>query len=415
MRENTIPDHVAWTGTLHNGPPPVLSESFTPPRRGFPVTEFQERLARAQLLMAHAGLDALLITTEAEFRYFTGFLSQFWQSPTRPWFLLVPASGLPTAVVPGIGYPPVAETWIDDIRSWTSPQPEDEGVSLLAATMHEILGDRSRVGVPMGPETTLRMPLADYTRLCGMLPGFSFHDATDIVKSLRMVKSEAEIEKIAHVCRIASDVFDLIPGIAAAGQPLIETFRAVKIELLKRGADDVPYLVGAAAPGGYDNVISPPGNRPLTKGDVLMIDTGTVYDGYFCDFDRNYSIGSADRTSAHAYSTLFEATNAALDIARPGATSGDLFRAMQKVIVGNGYACGNVGRLGHGLGMHLTEWPSHTNTDETVLLPGMVLTLEPSLDINPGQGMVHEENFVLRENGPQLLSRRAPDQLPEVH
>lgn len=412
MRKNTIPDHAAWTGTPHNGPPPV---PFTPPRRGFPVTEFHERLARAQVLMTQAGLDALLITTEAEFRYFTGFLSQFWQSPTRPWFLLVPSTGRPTAVVPGIGYPPVAETWIEDIRSWTSPQPEDEGVSLLTATMQEILGDRSRVGVPMGPETTLRMPLADYNRLCGNLPGYTFHDATDIVKSLRMVKSEAEIEKIAHVCRIASDVFDLIPGIAAAGQPLIETFRAVKIELLKRGADDVPYLVGAAAPRGYDNVISPPGNRPLTKGDVLMIDTGTVYDGYFCDFDRNYAIGSADRASAHAYSTLFEATNAALDIARPGATSGDLFRAMQKIIVGNGYACGNVGRLGHGLGMHLTEWPSHTNTDETVLLPGMVLTLEPSLDINPGQGMVHEENFVLRENGPQLLSRRAPEQLPEVH
>ncbi len=415
MRKNTIPDHVAWTDALHAGTLPAPSSPLIPPKRGFPVSEFQDRLARAQRLMTEAGLDALLITTEAEFRYFTGFLSQFWQSPTRPWFLLVPAVGRPTAVVPGIGYPPVAETWIDDIRSWTSPQPEDEGVSLLAETMREILGGRARVGVPMGPETTLRMPLADYDRLRGLLQGFSFHDATDVVKSLRMVKSEAEIEKIAHTCRIASDVFDLIPGIATAGQPLIEIFRAVKIELLKRGADDVPYLVGAAAPGGYDNVISPPGNRPLTAGDVLMIDTGTVYDGYFCDFDRNYSIGTADRAAAHGYATLFEATNAALDIARAGATSGDLFRAMQKVIVDNGYACGNVGRLGHGLGMQLTEWPSHTNTDETILVPGMVLTLEPSLDMKPGQGMVHEENFVLRENGPQLLSRRAPEQLPEVH
>ncbi|MGY2747620.1 M24 family metallopeptidase [Arthrobacter sp. UYCu723] len=391
------------------GTPPL-----TAPRRGFDDNEFESRLVRAQHLMAEAGLDALFLTTEPEFRYFTGFLTQFWQSPTRPWFLLVPANGRPTAVVPGIGYPPIAQTWIDDIRSWTSPQPEDEGVSLLAETMREVLGDHARVGVPMGPETTLRMPLKDYSRLRGMLQGFSFHDATGVVKSLRMVKSEAEIEKIAHVCRIASDVFDLVPGIAAAGQPLIETFRAVKIELLKRGADDVPYLVGAAAPGGYDNVISPPGNRALTDGDVLMIDTGTVYDGYFCDFDRNYAIGSADRAAAHGYATLFEATNAALDIARPGVTSGDLFRAMQKVIVDNGYACGNVGRLGHGLGMQLTEWPSHTDTDETVLVPGMVLTLEPSLDMKPGQGMVHEENFVLRENGPQLLSRRAPEQLPEV-
>lgn len=355
-----------------------------------------------------------MITTEAEFRYFTGFLTQFWQSPTRPWFLVVPATGQPTAVVPGIGYPPMAETWIEDIRTWTSPQPDDEGISLLAETMTEILGNEARVGVPMGPETTLRMPLADYHRLQNILAGFSFHDATEVVKSLRMVKSEAEIEKIGHICRIASDVFDLVPGIATIGRPLVEVFRAVKIELLQHGADDVPYLVGAASPGGYDNVISPPDNSPLAAGDLLMIDTGTVFDGYFCDFDRNYSIGAASQATKHGYATLFEATNAALAIARPGRTAGDLFRAMQKVIVGKGYDCGNVGRLGHGLGMQLTEWPSHTNADETVLLPGMVLTLEPSLDMSPGRGMVHEENFVVRENGPQLLSRRAPDQLPEV-
>lgn len=415
MRETTIPDHAAWPGTAQNGILSVPPSSYAAPQRGFPTAEFVHRLTRAQQLMAESGLDALLITTEAEFRYFTGFLTQFWQSPTRPWFLLVPASGQPTAVIPGIGYPPLAQTWIEDIRTWTSPQPEDEGVSLLAETMHEILGDRARVGVPMGPETTLRMPLADYDRLRTMVPGFSFNDATEVVKTLRMVKSEAEIEKIAHICRIASDVYDLVPSIATAGQPLVETFRSVKIELLKHGADDVSYLVGASAPGGYDNVISPPGNRPLTDGDVLMIDTGTIYDGYFCDFDRNWAIGTADRAAKHGYATLFEATNAALEIARPGATAGDLFRAMQKVIVGNGYACGNVGRLGHGLGMQLTEWPSHTNADETVLVPGMVLTLEPSLDMKPGQGMVHEENFVLRNNGPQLLSRRAPEQLPEVH
>lgn len=414
MQETTIPKHVGRSGPLRNDRLPLASGQSAAPKRGFPAGEFQQRLERAQRLMAAADLDALLITTEAEFRYFTGFLTQFWQSPTRPWFLLVPATGKPIAVIPGIGHSLLAQTWIDDIRVWTSPQPDDEGISLLVATVREILGNRSRVGLPMGPETTLRMPLADYNRLCNLLPGVTFLDATGIIKQLRMVKSEAEIQKIAYVCGIASDVFDLVPGVAAAGQPLIETFRAVKIELLQRGADDVPYLVGAAAPGGYDNVISPPGNRPLAKGDVLMIDTGTVYDGYFCDFDRNYAIGPADRAAAHAYSTLFEATNAALEIARPGVTSGDLFRAMQKVIVHHGYECGTVGRLGHGLGMQLTEWPSHTNSDETILTPGMVLTLEPSLDISHGQGMVHEENFVLRDDGPQLLSRRAPEQLPEV-
>ncbi|MEL6280767.1 MAG: aminopeptidase P family N-terminal domain-containing protein, partial [Pseudomonadota bacterium] len=56
--------------------------------RGFPAEEFRARVARAQQRMAAADLEALLLTTEPDVRYFTGFLTRFWESPTRPWFLL---------------------------------------------------------------------------------------------------------------------------------------------------------------------------------------------------------------------------------------------------------------------------------------------------------------------------------------
>ena len=77
--------------------------SIRTPERGFPVSEYCARLGRAQGLMAKAGLSALLLTTEAEVRYFTGYLTRFWESPTRPWFLIVPAAGNPVAVIPLIG------------------------------------------------------------------------------------------------------------------------------------------------------------------------------------------------------------------------------------------------------------------------------------------------------------------------
>jgi Xaa-Pro aminopeptidase len=72
------------------------------------------------------------------------------------------------------------------------------------------------------------------------------------------------------------------------------------------------------------------------------------------------------------------------------------------------------GRLGHGLGVTLTEWPSLTPLDTTELREGMVLTLEPSVNIAPGLIMVHEENIVLRAHGPELLSCRAPAALPVI-
>ena len=73
---------------------------------------------------------------------------------------------------------------------------------------------------------------------------------------------------------------------------------------------------------------------------------------------------------------------------------------------------GDAGRLGHGLGLSLTEWPSFIASDGTVLREGMVLTLEPGLQIAPGRIMVHEEDIVVRAGGAELLSRRAPAQLP---
>lgn len=381
-----------------------------PPVRGFRRTEFEDRLARAQRQMEISGLDGLLLTTEADVRYFSGFLTRFWESPTRPWFLVVPAEGGPIAVIPEIGANLMGSTWVDDIRTWSSPHPEDEGISLLA----DLLGLWSRVGVPMGPETTLRMPLNDYSKLRRSLPETEFVDATELITEARMVKSEAEIEKIRHICAIASDAFERVPGLIDEGVSLIEVFRRFKVTLLESGADDVPYLVGASSQGGYGDVISPPDEGPVEVGDVLMMDTGAVYDGYFCDFDRNYSLGEPRADVVRAYETLYQATEAGLEAGCVGAKCADVFSAMTGVVASAGYEAGNVGRAGHGLGMQLTEKPSLTPSDQTVLVPGMVMTLEPGLSIAPGRTMVHEENVVIRDSGPELLSVRASASMPVI-
>ncbi|MCV6584286.1 MAG: Xaa-Pro peptidase family protein [Marinibacterium sp.] len=382
--------------------------------RGFEHAEFETRTARAQDRMGQAGLAGLLLTTEAEIRYFTGFHTLFWQSPTRPWFVFVPRDGKPVAVIPQIGLDLMQRTWIDDIRCWMAPDPADDGITLL----HDLLAPLARagqvIGLPKGPETHLRMPLADYERLMAGLTGLQVVDATDLIRALRMVKSEAEITKIAHICAIAGRSFDLLPGFARAGAPLDEVFRSFRRAALGQGADDVPYLVGGADRGGYRDVISPPSARPLAAGDVLMLDTGACWDGYFCDFDRNFAVGPPDDATLRAHDTLWRATEAGLAAARPGATCRDLFQAMHSVIADRADQPGDVGRLGHGLGMQLTEWPSLAPWDDTVITENMVLTLEPSLGYGAGRIMVHEENIVIRADGPELLSPRAPRDLPVI-
>jgi len=388
--------------------------TLTPPPRGFAIAEYEARTARAQQMMSAKGIDALLLTTEPEVRYFTGFLTQFWQSPTRPWFLVVPSTGKPVAVIPEIGSGAMADTWLDDIRTWPSPCPDDEGVSILGAALVEFAGQSARIGLLQGPETHLRMPINDYHRLQDLRPSLEVTDATGIIQDLRMVKSAAELEKISYVCACVSDVFSSLPEHLHQGMSEIEIFRRFKIACLQAGVDDVTYLVGGAGQDGYDSIISPPTARPVGKGDVLMLDTGSVFDGYYCDFDRNYAFGQASDLAQRAYAVLFEATDAGFAAARPGACCADVFLAMQRVMEKGGAQGNDVGRLGHGLGMQLTEWPSNTPNDRTELRPGMVLTLEPGMTFAPGKAMVHEENIVVEETGPRYLTRRAPPDLPVI-
>ena len=383
--------------------------------RGFTDDEFETRTRRAQELMADRGVDAIVVCTEPEVRYFTGFLTPFWQSPTRPWFTVVPASGKPIAVIPGIGAVGMSTTWIDDIRTWSSPNPADEGISLLVDCLQEVTGSNvaaASVGLPMGPETHVRMPLNDLDRLRADVGGFV--DVTDIIVALRTVKSEAEIDKHRTICGIVSDAFNRIPELLHVGMTERAAFAAFRAELLRQGADDVPYLVGATGPGGIDDIIRPPSDRIIADGDLLIFDTGSTIDGYFSDFDRNFAFGRADRGAKDAYRAVWEATEAGLAAVKPGATTTEVFNAMNAVLVANGSLGNDVGRMGHGLGMQVTEWPSHTADDNTVLQENMVLTLEPGLVWAPGKAMVHEENLVVRSGGAELLSRRAAPELPII-
>lgn len=376
--------------------------------RGFPEAEYRRRVERAQAAMERLGLAALLLTTEPDIRYFTGFLTRFWESPSRPWFVILPAAGDPIAVIPSIGAALMERTWLHDIRTWVAPNPADDGVSLLGRTLHEVARG-GKVGIPSGQGTHLRMPLADFGRLQAV--GIDFGDDDGIVAGLRAMKSEAEIAKIAHICAVAGRAFDRMGEVAGAGVPMEEVFRGFQGLLLDEGADWVPYVAGGAGPLGYSDVISPADESPLAEGDVLMLDTGAVWDGYFCDFDRNFAIGMSNPRAEAAWAHLIEAALAGEAAAKPGARARDVWAAMAR-IVGAGETAG---RLGHELGMQLTEGLSLTARDDTELVPGMVITLEPGIETAEGIFMVHEENIVIREDGPERLSPFAKGRLPVIH
>ena len=384
------------------------------PKRGFTVNEYENRLESIQKLMFEAKMDAILLTTQVDIEYYTGFKSQFFQSPTRPWYVLIPSSGKPKAIIPTIGESGMRATWIDDIQTWTSPNPKDDGVSILLSTIKSLMVNHKSLGVPKTLESTLRMPLEDYETLVNKLPGIEIKDANKIMRRVRFIKSKAEIDKIRHICRITSQGFIDLEGFLRAGESEQENCRRFKQHLLKLGVDDSPYIVSGSGQEGYGSIIMGPTDKIIEEGDLFIIDTGSVFDSYYCDFDRNYAFGSISEKAKKAYRVTYEATEAGFKAAQVGNTTSDIFNAMNNVLQKGGALGNTVGRLGHGLGMQLTEWPSNTASDNTVLEPGVVLTLEPGMAFLPGKEMVHEENIVITEDGPEWLSIRAAEELPII-
>lgn len=383
------------------------------PKRGFGPSEFATRIERAHEIMRRNELDAVFVTAPPNVRYFTGFDSQFWESPTRPWFVVVPSSGEPIAVIPEIGAPEMALTWVKDIRTWPAPVPEDDGISLLKATLEGLPRRFGRVGAELGREMSLRMPVVDLLRLRATL-GPEIVDGTPSIWEMRMVKTSAEVDHIRHICTIASDAYEALPSQISIGESEREVTRKLRIDVARRGADATPFMPAISGPGGVPQIVCGPHDRTLEKGDVLFIDTGSTFDGYFCDFDRNYAVGQISAEAARVHEALWLATEAGIAAAVPGATTDEVWGAMSRIIEAAGAIGNNVGRLGHGLGLQLTEPPSHRMGDGTTIAENMVLTIEPGMEYAPGKMIVHEENVVVTRDGPQLLTKRAPREMPVI-
>lgn len=384
------------------------------PQRGFSQSEFEHRTQKAQRVMNEEKLDAILLTTEPNVRYFSGFLTQFWQSPTRPWFLIVPREGELIAVIPEIGRAGMESTWVNDIRTWGSPCPEDDGITLLAQALSEVTVRFGRIGMTLGQESHLRMPANNFKQMTEKISPTEIVDVALHLHSLKKIKSEAEIQKIEHICQITSGAFENLPSQIRIGETQRQICLKLRQDILKRGGDNSPYLIAGSGSGGYDNIIMGPTESVLENGHVLIIDTGSTFDGYFCDFDRNFAFGNLPEEARRAYETVYRATDVGIESARPGKTTTDVWQAMWSVLEKGGALGNSVGRMGHGLGMELTEWPSVMPGDDTLLEPGMVLTIEPGMSFAPGKEMVHEENILITEEGARILTRRAPAEMPII-
>ena len=147
------------------------------------------------------------------------------------------------------------------------------------------------------------------------------------------------------------------------------------------------------------------GSRTVKEGDTIVIDLGGKFEGYASDITRMSTIGSPPKDYALVHQIVENAVCAALVAAMPGEIAKNVDKAAREVIDKAGFGKYFFHRTGHGLGTEIHEPPFITSNSETILEPGMVFSIEPGIYIRNKFGVRLEEIVILRDNGPEILSK----------
>jgi Xaa-Pro aminopeptidase len=147
-----------------------------------------------------------------------------------------------------------------------------------------------------------------------------------------------------------------------------------------------------------------PTEKMLKKGDFIWVDMGAVYRGYWSDFCRAVSLGQPSDEALGMWQAIQDVTMASVEAIKPGVTVQQIVRTCAAAAERKGLDLNfAAGRIGHGIGLMLTEPPSLTQEETRVLEPGMTVTLEPGI-VGPGGVFIVEQNVAVTEDGFDLLS-----------
>lgn len=274
-------------------------------------------------------------------------------------------------------------------------------------------GPRARRKVEMSERTThLR-----FNELKDDLPGAEILVRTDGMEAFlarsRAVKDAHEIRSIERAAEITNQVIDLIEerlaGTGSAGSVReIDLAQLIEREALSLGAEGLGFETLAAGPGRSWGIHPFPSCSagPFGGGGLSILDFGIKVDGYTSDVTLTLAVGRLSSDQDRMIGLVTDAYNAAVEAAKPGISPQEPARRAQEVFSAAGWTMPH--SLGHGVGLDAHEAPllrSQGESPDPALLPGMVVTIEPGL-YDPRHGGVRWENDVLiTEGGPRVLTR----------
>jgi len=228
---------------------------------------------------------------------------------------------------------------------------------------------------------------------------------TGLVKKIRMIKDEAEIDKIREAVRITDVAFNHIRDYIKVGS--IERDIALELEFFmkKEGASKnaFDFIVASGKRSALPHGVA--STKQLEEGDFLTMDFGTVYQGYHSDMTRTVVVGKQpDKKQEEIYQTVLKAQQKATEVVKAGVKGSEVDKVARDIITKAGYGDYFGHGLGHSLGLEIHENPRLSPRDDTKLESGMVVTVEPGIYLPDWSGVRIEDTVVVREDGCEVLT-----------
>ncbi|WP_276351979.1 M24 family metallopeptidase [Cohnella caldifontis] len=345
-----------------------------------------ERAKRLREKIAEAGGQAIVVASEVNRRYLTGFTG------THGVVLLSPDKA----------------ALLTDFRYRLQAGEQAKGFEIiehgrdLNATIAETLG---AWGVTKLLFEDRHVTVAEQALWAKAFAPAQLQPAGGIIEGLRMVKDAGELAVMQEAADLADRTFRHILGFIKPGVSEIEIAAEMEYFMRKNGATGPSFntIVASGERSAMPHGVA--SEKKVGRDEFVTLDFGAYYKGYCSDLTRTVFVGTPTDKHREIYSIVKEAQQYALDHLKPGMTGREGDALTRDIITRYGYGDHFGHGTGHGLGMEIHEEPRLSLTCDTVLAPGMMVTVEPGIYV-PGFGGVRiEDDVILTDNGIQILTR----------
>ncbi|MFI0847530.1 M24 family metallopeptidase [Mesorhizobium sp. IMUNJ 23232] len=378
-----------------------------------PVAELNMRVNTLRREMGREDIGFLVLTDRKNIEYLTDYKSLSWGYHSRPLFVVVDHHDV-VAIV--------NRTEARNLESKSRPFDVAyydgylaEGARALVQTLADRDPDATeRTGIDYGQDMFGRGSLQIVEGLKSRGARAPLVDGTGVLWRTRMIKSPFEAQLKRTSFSIVNAAFDDAVAAASLGVSEIELCRNIQSRIVLNGADSFDPIAMTFCRGTF-NYSRPPTDARLQPGQYVWTDFRSTYSGYPADRNRTARGGDPEPWEVDIYSKVRAVTVELASGIRSGMTCGDVFDNYERLWGDAGLpaAYGLVSRIGHGGGLDVTEPPSISRGNTDVIAPGMILHLEPKLELD-GAVFQFEEVVYIKDDGVEFLSSLSPERVPVI-